>query len=63
MNYTAELLESCKAALERLYNCRENLDRAIASAPEGKITEEAKEIFENRKKQADGKSARSIKSF
>jgi cysteinyl-tRNA synthetase len=51
MNYTAELLESCKAALERLYNCRENLDRAIASASEGKITEDAKEIFENRKKQ------------
>lgn len=51
MNYTAELLDSCKASLERLYNCRENLDKAIENAKSGEITDEAKNIFENRKSQ------------
>lgn len=51
MNYTAELLDSCKASLERLYNCRENLDKAIEKAVNGSITAEAEEIFEKRKSQ------------
>jgi len=51
MNYTAELLDSCKASLERLYNCRENLDKAISAASDGEITAEANEIFENRMQQ------------
>ncbi len=51
MNYTAELLESCKASLERLYNCRENLDKAIEGAKDGEITAEAQNIFDNRMKQ------------
>lgn len=51
MNYTAELLESCKASLERLYNCREKLDRAISSAKSGEISDASKEIFEKRKSQ------------
>ncbi len=51
MNYTAELLDSCKASLERLYNCRETLDRAIANAPNGTITDDANMIFKNRKEQ------------
>lgn len=51
MNYTAELLDSCKASLERLYNCRENLDKAISAAPEGKITAQAQDLFESRKNQ------------
>ncbi|MEG1380917.1 MAG: class I tRNA ligase family protein, partial [Ruthenibacterium sp.] len=29
LNYTAELLEACKAALERLYTCRANLAFAV----------------------------------
>jgi cysteinyl-tRNA synthetase len=51
MNYTAELLDSCKASLERLYNCRDGLDRAISAAKSGEITDSAKEIFEKRKEQ------------
>ncbi len=51
MNYTAELLESCKSSLERLYNCRENLDKAIAKAQDGEVTAEATEIFEKRMNQ------------
>ena len=49
MNYTAELLDSCKASLERLYNCRENLDKAIEKAVNSSITAEAEEIFEKKK--------------
>ena len=32
LNYTVELLNSCKASLERLYTCRENLDFLIRNA-------------------------------
>ena len=32
LNYTVELIESCKASLDRLYTCRENLDFAIDHA-------------------------------
>ena len=32
INYTKEVIESCKASLERLYTCRDNLDFAIAHA-------------------------------
>ena len=39
LNYTVELIESCKSSLERLYNCRDNLDFAIKNAPaEGEET-------------------------
>lgn len=31
LNYTADLLDACKAALDRLYTCRENLDFALAN--------------------------------
>ncbi len=51
INYSVELLEACKASLERLYNCRDSLDRAIANAPEGKIDPMAAGSFEMRRKQ------------
>lgn len=35
INYTLEVLEQCRASLERLYNCRENLDFALKSATDG----------------------------
>ncbi|MBQ8927889.1 MAG: cysteine--tRNA ligase [Oscillospiraceae bacterium] len=35
MNYTAELLDACRASLDRLYQCRETLTAAIGSAPAG----------------------------
>ncbi len=35
LNYTVDLIESCKSSLERLYNCRENLDFMIEKAGEG----------------------------
>ena len=51
INYSIELLEACKASLERLYNCRESLDRAISVAKLGEITDDAKQIFAKRKEQ------------
>lgn len=35
LNYTVDLIESCKNSLERLYNCRENLDFLIEKADQG----------------------------
>lgn len=51
INYCVELLESCKASLERLYNCRNTLDSAIENAKSGEISKEATEIFEKRRNQ------------
>jgi len=51
ISYSIELLDACKASLERLYNCRESLDRAIEVAKSGDITDEAKQIFIQRKEQ------------
>ena len=51
INYCVELLDACKASLERLYNCRETLDRAITGAVDGEISESAKKTFEERRQQ------------
>ncbi|MEG0804266.1 MAG: DALR domain-containing protein, partial [Pygmaiobacter sp.] len=50
LNYTKEIVESCKTSLDRLYTCRDNLDFAIAN-PSGEGTallqksQQAKEKF------------------
>lgn len=51
MNYTAELLESCRASLDRLYNCKSTLKRAIANAGSGEPDPKALEMFSSRKQQ------------
>jgi len=51
INYCKELLDACKSSLERLYTCRDTIDRAAAAASNGEITAEAKEIFAKRKAQ------------
>jgi len=51
INYCVELLDSCKASLERLYNCRATLDSAIAIAKSGAVSDEASKIFEKRRQQ------------
>lgn len=35
INYSVEIIEQCRAALERLYNCRDNLEFVMKSAPAG----------------------------
>ncbi len=40
INYNTEIIEQCKASLERLYNCRENLDFALENAADGELDNE-----------------------
>ena len=38
LNYTLEVIESCKAALERLYNCRDAMNRVKSTAADGEAS-------------------------
>lgn len=49
INYCVELLDACKASLERLYTCRDTLDRAIANAPAGAANPDSLALFDQRK--------------
>ncbi len=51
INYSKELLDACKASLDRLYACRDTLGRAINTAPVGDITPEATALFSARQEQ------------
>lgn len=42
INYTTEIIESCAASLDRLYNCRENLAHALKNAEPGEFSTEQK---------------------
>lgn len=49
LNFTMDILEQCKASIERLYTCRENLDFAIQNAGESgsaELLEKAREAEE-----------------
>ncbi len=49
LNYTPELLDSCTAALERLYTCKENLLFALQNTSEEKTSNELDKKCENAK--------------
>jgi len=49
INYSLELIEACKSSLERLYNCRNSVERALPNAPQGEVSEQAVAIFNARK--------------
>ncbi len=40
INYNTEIIEQCKASLERLYTCRNNLDFALENAADGEVDNE-----------------------
>lgn len=46
MNYSVELLDACKASLDRLYECRDTVKRAAENAKNGEISAAAQEIFD-----------------
>ena len=46
INYTPEILESCAASLDRLYNCRENLAHARKTAGGAPLSQERKEALD-----------------
>lgn len=52
INYNLEIIEQCKSALERLYNCRESLDFAIKNAKSDIAdNEEILALIDSRKEQ------------
>lgn len=42
INYSVDIIEQCKASLQRLYTCRDGIDFEIKNAPEGELSEEIK---------------------
>ena len=51
INYSVEVIEQCKAALERLYTCRDTIDRVMDSLPEGEADGKIRELCESRRAQ------------
>lgn len=53
INYSVEILEQCKASLDRLYTCRENLEFTLENAASGEQPGDAalKELFNSRETQ------------
>ncbi len=51
MNYSVELLDACKASLDRLYQCRDTVKAAAEAAKSGAISAEAQAAFEKYKAQ------------
>ncbi len=51
INYNAEIIEQCQAALERLYNCKEGMEFALEKAADGEFPEEQKAALLARKEQ------------
>lgn len=49
MNYTPELLESCKASLERLYNLKSALKMAVQNSKDGEVRKELLNVLEDKK--------------
>ncbi len=51
INYSLDIIEQCKSALERLYTCRESLDFAIKNATDAKDDEELINLLNSRREQ------------
>ncbi len=51
INYSVEIIEQCKAALTRLYTCRDSLDFELKNAPEGELDGEVKAKLDARVEQ------------
>lgn len=51
INYNTEIIEQAKAALDRLYNCKNALEFALTTAPEGEADEAVVAFCEARRQQ------------
>lgn len=51
INYSLDIIEQCKSALERLYTCRESLDFAIKNATDTEDDEELINLLNSRREQ------------
>ncbi len=48
INYSVDIIEQCKASLQRLYTCRDGIDFEIKNAPDGELDENIKAQFDKR---------------
>lgn len=48
INYSVDIIEQCKASLQRLYTCRDGIDFEIKNAPEGELDEAVKAQLDKR---------------
>lgn len=48
INYSVDIIEQCKAALARLYTCRDSIDFEIKNAGEGEVSAEIKAQLDSR---------------
>ena len=48
INYSVDIIEQCKAALTRLYNCRDNIDFELKNAPDGELNAAVREQLDKR---------------
>ena len=60
INYNLTIIEQCKSALERLYNCRDNLDFSLQNALAQSEDAAADEAF---KKQVDARVEQFIQAM
>lgn len=51
INYSEDIIKQCQASLDRLYNCKENMENVINSLPNGIIDENIKQKILDRKQQ------------
>ncbi len=47
INYSVDIIEQCKAALERLYSCRDNLDYVLTTAKSGAVRAEVQALADD----------------
>lgn len=48
INYSVDIIEQCKASLQRLYTCRDGIDFELKNASDGELSEEIKEKLDKR---------------
>ena len=51
INYSVDIIEQCKASLQRLYTCRDGIDFEIKNAHDGELDENIKAQFDKRVEQ------------
>ena len=51
INYSVDIIEQCKSALQRLYTCRDNIDFELKNAGEGELDPEVKAKLDSRVEQ------------
>lgn len=51
INYSVEIIEQCKSALERLYNCRDIIEETLPNLSGDTVSDEIKAVIDKRRQQ------------